>query len=258
MIQLRDYCADLRVNFTVYLVHKQKLLWLDLFRINPIIFLLLLSNSLLFSVAYGDGLASETLPPAMIGNKNVTLSIGSSPFLIDYTHVGTEINFALLDVDTQENLPQVTLAVSVFSGEKSLFGHIFKSDNGNFLLDIIPQQSGNVSISEEGGVLSGIAGQHSGNYNIKSPDFNSGGLYRFKIEVLTMGSYDNQVSKTYNAAISIPVTYIYDIYDKQYGKQNVTLIASPAKPCTILRAIRLLNPHRKARLTSIQVEIKVQ
>jgi hypothetical protein len=40
-----------------------------------------------------------------------------------------------------------------------------------------------------------------------------------------MGSYDNQVSKSYDAAISIPETTQYQINDKEYGKQNVTMIA---------------------------------
>jgi hypothetical protein len=40
-----------------------------------------------------------------------------------------------------------------------------------------------------------------------------------------MGSYDNQVSKSYNAAISIPETKYYQARDSQYGNQNVTIIA---------------------------------
>jgi len=196
-----------------------------LFKLKLVTFLFLVSNFLFLSAAYGDGLASETLPPAMIGNRNVTLSINSSPFLIDNTHVGTQINFMLIDIDSQQPFPQVTLAISAFRADKALFGHVFKSDNGNFLINMIPQQSGNVSINEKGGFFSGIIGQHSGNYDVSGPVFNSGGLYRFKIQVLTMGSYDNQVSKSYNAAISIPVTNYYQVYDNKYGKQNVTVIA---------------------------------
>lgn len=175
--------------------------------------------------AYGDGLASETLPPSIIGNMNVTLSIGSSPFLIDENHTGTQINFVLIDVDKQQPIPQVTLSVTAFSHDRPLFGHIFKSDNGNFLLNLYPAPSGNVTIDETGGLFSGLIGQHSGNYDVRGPAFNLGGLYKFKIEILTMGSYDNQVSKSYDAAISIPQTIHYQIYDNQYGKQNVTIIA---------------------------------
>jgi hypothetical protein len=54
--------------------------------LNTKYFLLLIlfgSSSLLFLSAYGDGLASETLPPEMIGNINVTMSISSTPFSID-------------------------------------------------------------------------------------------------------------------------------------------------------------------------------
>jgi hypothetical protein len=185
----------------------------------------ILFSSVVFLSAYGDGLASETLPPSMIGNKNVTLSINSSPFLIDNTHTGTQINFVLIDVSDQQPIPQATIAVSVFKDDKAILGHVFMSDGGNFLLDLIPDSSASkISIDEEGGPFPGLFG-HSGNYNIKGPAFSAGGLYKFKIEVLTMGTYNNQVSKSYNAAISIPETNDYQINDKEYGKQTVTVIA---------------------------------
>ena len=195
---------------------------------NTKYFLLLIffeSSSLLFLSAYGDGLASETLPPEMIGNINVTLSISSTPFSIDEYHTGTEMNFFVMDADNQQPLPDVTVSISALKGDKALFGHIFKSDSGNFLIYTYPQESGDISINEEGAVFSGLLDQHSGKYDIKGPIFNSGGLYRFKINILTIGSYDNQISKSYNAAISIPETNQYQIYDKDYGNQNVTVIA---------------------------------
>lgn len=180
---------------------------------------------MVFLSAYGDGLASETLPPSMIGNKNVTLSINSSPFLVDNNHTGTQVNFVLLDVSNQQPIPEATIAVSAFKDDKAIFGHVFMSDGGNFLLDLIPDPTANKSsISEGGGPFAGLLG-HGGSYDIKSSTFSAGGLYRFKIEVLTMGSYDNQVSKSFNAGISIPETNDYQIYDKEYGKQTVTVIA---------------------------------
>jgi len=185
----------------------------------------LLFSSIVFLSAYGDGLASETLPPTMIGNRNVTLSINSSPFLIDNNHTGTQINLILLDVASQQPIPDATLAVSAFRGDKALFGHIFQSDNGNFLISIIPNKLDKVSVDEEGGIFSGALGQHSGNYKVQGPIFDSGGLYRFKINVLTMGSYSNGISKNYEVAISMPETKDYQIFDKEYGNQIVTIIA---------------------------------
>ena len=185
----------------------------------------ILFPSVVFLSAYGDGLASETLPPSMIGSKNVTLSINTSPFLIDNYHAGTQINFVLLDVSNQQPIPQATIAVSVFKGDNAILGHVFMSDSGNFLLDLMPDSSASkISIDEQGGPFPGLLG-HSGEYNIKGPVFSSGGLYKFKIEVLTMGSYDNQVSKSFNAGVSIPETNNYQVYDKDYGNQNVTVIA---------------------------------
>lgn len=174
--------------------------------------------------AYGDGLASEILPPSMIGNKNVTLSINSSPFLIDNNHVGTQINFVVEDASNQAPLQDAAIDVSVFKNGKALFGHIFMSDSGNFLFNVMPANSTNISIDEKGGPFPGLLG-HSGNYDIKGPVFSSGGLYKFKINLLAIGSYDNQVSKSYNAAISIPETNQYQILDTDDGKQTVTVVA---------------------------------
>ena len=181
--------------------------------------------SIMFLSAYGDGLASEMLPPSMIGTKNVTLSINTSPFLIDNYHAGTQINFVLIDASNQQPIPQATIAVSVFKEDNAILGHVFMSDSGNFLLDLMPDPSASkVTIDEEGGPFPGLFG-HSGEYDIKGPAFSAGGLYKFKIEVLTVGSYDNQVSKSFNAGISIPETKNYEIHDKDYGNQNVTVIA---------------------------------
>ena len=185
----------------------------------------ILFPSVFFLSAHGDGLASETLPPSMIGSKNVTLSINTSPFLIDNYHAGTQINFVLLDVSNQQPIPQATIAVSVFKDDKAVLGHVFMSDSGNFLLDLMPDSSASkISIDEQGGPFPGLLG-HSGEYNIKGPVFSAGGLYKFKIEVLTMGAYGNQVSKSFNAGVSIPETNNYQVYDKDYGNQNVTVIA---------------------------------
>lgn len=185
----------------------------------------ILFPSVILLSAYGDGLASEILPPEIIGNKNVTLSINSSPFLIDNTHVGTQINFILQDAATQEPFQDVTLAVSAFKNDQALFGHVFMSDSGNFLFNVAPDNTTDkISINEEGGPFPGLLG-HGGSYQIKGPIFAAGGLYKFKINVLTMGSYDNQISKSYDAAISIPQTTNYTVNDNDDGKQTVTVVA---------------------------------
>src|SRR5690349_16008767 len=103
-----------------------------------LLLILLGTSGFLFLSAYGDGLASETLPPEMIGDKNVTLSIASTPFSIDEYHIGTQMNFFVIDASNQQPLPDVTVSISAFKVDKALFGHIFKSDNGNFLIFTYP------------------------------------------------------------------------------------------------------------------------
>ncbi len=185
----------------------------------------IVTSLFLVSKAQGDGLASEVLPPSIIDSMNVTLSISSAPFLIDSNHAGTQLNMILMDASTQQPIPDATLAISAFKGQDAVFGHIFKSDSGNFVLSFYPQQSGSITFNEQGGLLSGLFDQNSGNYNIKGPAFKSAGLYRFKIEVITMGAYNNQVSKSYNAGISIPEYDNLTINDPSYGTQHMQIIA---------------------------------
>ncbi len=189
-----------------------------------IIFVVAISPFLVLK-AHGDGLASEILPPSLIGKINVTLSIASTPFLIDNNHAGTQLNLVLMDASNQQPIPDATLAISAFKGQNAVFGHIFKSDSGSFVLSFYPQQSGNTTFDEQQNLLSGLFGQNSGNYDIKGPAFESAGLYRFKIEVITMGAYDNQVSKSYNAGISIPEYDNLTINDPNYGTQQIQIIA---------------------------------
>lgn len=161
----------------------------------------------------------------MIGTVNATLSIGTSPFLVNNTQVGTQLNMVLMDVHTQQPIPDVTLDISGFKGQTPVFAHIFKSDSGNFILNFYPATLGQTTFNEKGGILSSLFGQDSGTYDVKGPVFKNGGLYRFKIEVMTMGAYDNQVSKSYDAGISIPEYYNLTINDPQYGKNQVQIIA---------------------------------
>jgi hypothetical protein len=185
----------------------------------PILFVILV-----FVPAYGDGLASETLQPSTIGNRNVTFAISSTPFLIDSKHTGTQISFVMLDVTKREPIENDRVSITILKGNNTIFAHAFKSDSGNFILSFYPESSENISVNEKGGLFPGLFG-HIGSYNIKGPIFYSGGLYRFKIYVLTLGSYDNQVSKSYNAGISIPEYDNFTINDVKSGNQRVQIIA---------------------------------
>ena len=182
-------------------------------------------TSYLILPAYADGLASETLPPVIVGGRSITLTIGSTPASSIDPSVGTEISIAL----TENNNPisDVTLAIETTRGGNVLFGHIFKSDAGNVLLLVSPQKSGNVTIDDNYGSASGIFGFNNGNALIHGPIFESGGLYKFKIDVLTMDSYDNNLAKPirFNAAISIPEITKYQIQDNNYGNQTIGVVA---------------------------------
>ncbi|HSB56425.1 MAG TPA: hypothetical protein VLD38_01255 [Nitrosopumilaceae archaeon] len=178
------------------------------------------------SLAYADGLASETLPPVIVGGRSITLTIGSTPASTTDPSAGTEIGITLNE--NENPISDVTFAIESMKGDKVLFSHTFKSDNGGVLLLMSPQKSGDVSIDDNyGGGLSGLFGQNTGNAVIKGPIFDSGGLYKFKIDILTMDSYENKLSQPigFKAAISIPEITTHQIHDNDYGNQTIGLVA---------------------------------
>ena len=179
----------------------------------------------LISIAYADGLASETLPPVVVGGKSITLTIGSTPASTTDPSAGTEIGITLNENNNPVN--SVTFAIESMRGDRVLFSHTFKSDNGALLLLISPQKTGDVTIEENYGGVPALFGGNNGNAVIHGPIFDSGGLYKFKIDILTMESYENKLSEPirYNAAISIPEITKHQIHDNDYGDQTVEVVA---------------------------------
>ncbi|MDE1765084.1 MAG: hypothetical protein KGI27_02295 [Thaumarchaeota archaeon] len=193
---------------------------------NAVFLLALVLVSLLFLVsrAYADGLASETLAPEDIQNVNVTLSVGTLPISTE-NNTGTQLNVILMDAKTLHPIPYATLAISALKGQNVVFDHTFQSDSGNFVLLFHPQDSGVTTYNETGNVPGNFSDQNSGYYEIRGPVFNSGGLYRFKIDVLTMNSYGNKVYGSYGAGISIPEYDNLTINDPNYGTNRVQIVA---------------------------------
>lgn len=177
----------------------------------------------LITIAYGDGLASETLAPSIVQSREISFSIGSTPFFSNYTITGTQINLAALDITNQKPLEHVTIAMSIFKNDKAIFGHVFKSDTGNFTLNFYYYPNKNNTVTE--GKSDFYSGENGGVYDTVGPIFNTAGLYRFKINLLTMDSYSNDVNQQFDAGISIPENDKVAVFDTNYGKQQIRVIS---------------------------------
>ena len=90
---------------------------------------------------------------------------------------------------------------------------------------IITTDQKEVKVTEEGGAnwLGQVIGSKSNMAIVTGSIFGSGGLYRFKIYVLTADSYSNKLNPpiTYDVGLSIPDTKSYKVADSNNSEQTL-------------------------------------
>ncbi len=178
--------------------------------------------------AFAHGLGSEILPPVFLGNRNVTLSIGESQLTPDSTKSSKIVAITLFETDTKKPVRDVTFHVVASRQKQVLFDYTFQRNNGDLDLDIITTNQKDVTIKEEYGAnwLGQIVGSPSNLAIITGPIFGRGGLYDFKVEILTADSYSNTLDPpiVYDISLSIPDTSSYNVIDSHGFEQKVDVI----------------------------------
>jgi len=178
-----------------------------------------------FLSAYGDGLASEVLPPETVGNANVSLSVSATGPSLYAPTADKQVVLQLLDSNGNP-VSDVTFVITAFKGGNPLFGHIFKEDGGKITMILVKADSNTTSIVEENQSIFGqLSGSDSDTVDIIGPDFNPG-LYKFHVEILSAFSYNNlAIPVKYDLKISIPEYNRYTINDNTDGTQDINVIA---------------------------------
>jgi hypothetical protein len=180
------------------------------------------------SNTYGHGLGSETMPPVLLGNRNITLAISESQLTPDSAQSSKIIAVTLYETNTKKPVRDVTFHVIASREDKTLFDHTFQRNDGDLDIDIITTNEKEVKIKEEAGAgwFGQVVGSKSNFAIVTGPIFGSGGLYNFKIEVLTADSYSNRLSPpiTYDVGLSIPDTKSYKVTDSSNTEQTIGVI----------------------------------
>ena len=178
--------------------------------------------------SFGHGIGSETLPPVLLGNRNVTLSISESQLTPNSTQSSKLVAIMLYETDSKKQVRDVTFHVTALKDGKILFEDTFKRNNGDLDINIITTDQDNVQIKEEFGAdwLGQMVGSQSNFVLVTGPIFGSGGLYNFKVDVLTADSYSNKLSPpiNYDIGLSIPDTSSYTVTDTQSNEQTIKII----------------------------------
>ena len=196
-------------------------------KILVIIFLAPVILSYSINEGFGHGLGFEILPPVKLGDREVALEVTSAQYL-DPDSTDRQITLSLFDTATTITLRDITYHVTASKGGNFLFEDTFQSDNGIFTMNFIPSESGPIEIVEEtqGSFFDSLLGTQKDMISIKGPDFNSGGLYNFDVEILTADSYSNELEEPlfFKVGLSIEDKTFYDIDDPNFGNQKFTVI----------------------------------
>jgi hypothetical protein len=186
------------------------------------------------SDSYGHGLGSETMPPVMIGDTEATLEVNSSTI---YTDVDGEekgirqitINlfesFTNMNLIAVEPINNVTFQVELIKGDTILMNETFQRDDGVLVMNLTPSDNEQVQVMERA-TFASFFGLASEQYNFEGMIFENGGLYEFKISIMTINSYDNVLTDPvdYELGISIEETTRYEIDDVNFGKQKLGIV----------------------------------
>jgi len=171
------------------------------------------------TTSFGHGLGTETMPPVVIGDKNVTLEVGSSKS--DNTGI-QQITVTLFETGTDNPIKNTAFEVELIKSSKSLFKNNFEREDGILIMNLVPAENSNVEILNQE-TLASFFGLASDQFNVQGKIFESGGLYKLNIKILAVSDFDNILLEPveYNLGISIPETTYYEINDNEFGVQEI-------------------------------------
>ena len=172
--------------------------------------------------SFGHGLGSETMDPVTVGDKQVTLEVGSTT---DYDTEVRQITIDLSETATRDLIKETTFSVELIKGNETLLVNNFERDDGVLIMNLVPSEDVDVQVINRE-TFASIFGLASDQFNVKGKVFESGGLYEFNIKILTIDSYSNVLPDPieYYLGISIPETTYYEINDDGFGKQKIGII----------------------------------
>jgi len=184
--------------------------------------------------SFGHGLGSETMPPVMIGETEATLEVNSSTIYTDVD--GEEKGIRQISIDFFEtftyvesneikSIDNVTFQVELIKGDTVLMNETFQRDDGILVMNLTPSDNEQVQVMERE-TFASFFGLASEQYNFEGEIFENGGLYEFKIAIMTINSYDNVLTDPidYELGISIEETTRYEIDDANFGKQKLGIV----------------------------------
>ena len=194
--------------------------------------ILMMFGVLLFAIpfvnpAFGHGFGSETLPPLTVGDRNATISITVNPPIFDPNNKETNILMRFYNADTDAVIEHVTYLIGLYKDNKIVFRYMFHDDLGNLFLKVISNDSDKIEVhgKKEPVVGGWMKADDLNPVTLEGPVFNSGGLYKFEIEIVTVDSDDKILDErpVYNGAISVAEKTTHEITTNEGNKHLLSL-----------------------------------
>ena len=172
--------------------------------------------------SFGHGLGTETMPPVMIDGTEATLEVASTTSLDTGIR---QITISLFKTESGGMINDVSFEVELIKNETILFKNNFERDDGILIMNLVPSEDSEVQIFNQE-TFASFFGLASDQFNLQGKVFEDGGLYKFNVKILTINSYDNVLSEPvkYDLGISIPETTYYEINDRNFGAQELSVI----------------------------------
>ena len=173
-------------------------------------------------ISFGHGLGTETMPPVMIDGTEATLEVASTTSLDTGVR---QIMISLFETEFGAVINDVSFEVELVKNEQKLFSNNFERDDGILVMNFVPSEDSEVQIINLE-TFASFFGLASDQFNLKGKVFENGGLYKFNVKILTINNYGNVLSEPveYDLGISIPETTYYNIDDRNFGKQELSVI----------------------------------
>ncbi len=189
---------------------------------------------LIFSVGFsttpvfGHGLGGEMLPPTTIGDRDATLSIDVSPSMFDPDDPENFVTLRLFDSNTEAIIEHVTFILELKKDGERIFRYMFHDELGNLNFRVISDNSDKILIDGiQEPLLGGWMNENNETLTLTGPIFTSGGLYEYKVEVLTVDSDDNVLDQRVEleGAISLADVKTFEATDSQNQPHDVQVIS---------------------------------
>ena len=181
---------------------------------------------LLITDSYGHGVGFEIFPPVKLGDKMVALEVTSSQYQPETPD--REITFTLIDMKTGISVRDVTFDIVATKKDQILFENTFATSDGILVMDFLHSDSDKITIKQENkaSIFDSLIGGKKDVIQVTGKQFNTGGLYNFKVLITTADSFSEKLEEPikYNVGLSIPQRNFYDVNDPNFGTQQLSVV----------------------------------